>query len=55
MTPDLRAALINCTHRRALAYGATATTDEARRRYFRELAACYRLLGEPAEHFDALG
>lgn len=55
MNPDLLASLIACARQRAHLYGAVPNCPASRRRYFRELAAVARLLGDPADHFEALG
>ena len=54
MTPDIRVALCRSITARALAYGAEQT-PEARRRYWRELAACRLLEGHPWPEAEALG
>lgn len=53
MTQDLLIPLIENTRRRAQLYGAE-TTPEARRRYYRELAAIDALLGQ-CSSFERLG
>ena len=54
MTPDLRVALCRSITARALAYGAEQT-PEARRRYWREQAACELLQGRRWPEAEALG